>query len=92
MNGRFDLSGVQISPRDKSPVVLRGSLLASHPDYQFFQVPIHNLEPGHDLDLKRVGLVAHRGVAADLTDAEIRAYADWYAASKLTITAPVEAN
>ncbi|QIE42163.1 cytochrome c4 [Rhodobacteraceae bacterium SC52] len=32
------------------------------------------------------------GVAADLTDAEIRAYADWYAASKLTITAPVEAN
>ncbi|PWR04685.1 cytochrome C [Meridianimarinicoccus roseus] len=27
-------------------------------------------------------------IAADLTDAEIRAYADWYAASTLTITPP----
>jgi cytochrome c553 len=28
------------------------------------------------------------GIASGLTDAEIRAYADWYAATKLTVTGP----
>jgi cytochrome c553 len=46
-----------------------------------------------DTQLKafRIGKRTHEimsVVAADLSDEEIRAYADWYAASKLTITPP----
>ena len=37
---------------------MRGALLAYHPDYNFFQAPVYDLEPGHDLDFKRIALAA----------------------------------